>query len=314
MTTIVKAESIMVGCAVLGFVALALIGRTLQTRGVRDADLQRFTFPLVMGLFLLFGFGLIGLAFHLFIVGQGKIGNGEVSLVASLARHEASVTVGVWVFLSLGFAIAYPHMRRDMLGAPRPAVGPSTGVLRADIDQTLDQVRTASTITVAKTGAANLDGSTRTLGEGVFDFEIPGSGVRFEQCRYYFITTAPGGAAAIDSINIGISADRKPKAESEAEEAVIRKRLTADGWQPGRFVWRTEKDLTLHGGKPTSGEGRYWAKDGTLLILSSRRMDDAKPAEDPATAGEYILFLDLVPRSRASYATLEYGPAPAVTP
>jgi hypothetical protein len=127
--------------------------------------------------------------------------------------------------------------------------------------------------------------------------------VRFEKCRYFFITTGPKNDPRIDSMNIGISPFKKPRAQINADEAEVRRQLSADGWTPGRLVSRTEKDPSLIAGVPTSGEERYWSKAQTLLTLSSRRMDDAKPGEDARTAGEFILFIDLAPHAR-----LERGP------
>lgn len=310
MNAIAKIEVGMVGASVAGFIALALVGRFLQTRGyARDpAAMARVMFPFVMGLFLLFGLGLIGLGMQLFIAGQGKIGNAEMGMVSFLRRHQVGVTIGVWAFLLTGFAIAFPFMRRDMLGPAPATIGPSAGVLRADIGQTMDQVRAASTLTLAPAVALALDQSTQATGQGVFDFELPGGRVRFEQCRYYFITTGPKNDTAITSMNIGISPAKKPKAQIDADEARIRAQLVVDHWTPGRFVWRGERELRLHGDQPTTGEGRYWAKGGTLLILSSRRMDEARAGEDPRTAGEFILVLDLVSKSERAYDKLEFGP------
>ena len=47
----------------------------------------------------------------------------------------------------------------------------------------------------------------------------------------------------------------------------------------------------------------------TLLVLGEKRMDDAQPGEDPATAGEFIHVLDVLPRSDPSYKDLIFEPA-----
>jgi hypothetical protein len=311
MSGLVKIEMGMVGGAVAGFVVLSLVGWSLHVRGVVRApeDMQRFMFPYLMGLFLVFGLGMIGLGLHVFVVMQGQIGNSELGPIAFLRRSETGVTVGAWAFLLLGASVAFPAMRRDMVGST-PSVGPSKGVLRADIGMTLEQVRAVSTLPMAAELRIALDNSSQLSGREVFDLEIEGAAghARFEQCRYYFMTTGAKGDPRIDSINVGISPFKRPRRESEADEAEVRRRLAEVGWTPGRFVYRTEKDIKLNGGATTAGEGRYWAKGRTLLILSSRRMDDPRPGEDPRLAGEFILFIDLVPRDRTSYATLEYGP------
>jgi len=44
------------------------------------------------------------------------------------------------------------------------------------------------------------------------------------------------------------------------------------------------------------GDGRYWAKENTLLIFETNPMDEEKRGEPPGS-GEYILYIDLRPKS-----------------
>ncbi len=273
MPTIVKVEVAMVGFAVVGFFVLAIVGHFLQTRGiVRDAAaVGRITLPFLMILFVMFGCALIGLMFHVFIIGQGKIGNADVGPVAFARRSETGITIGIWAFLLLGTAIAYPAMKKDMLGPQTPAVPTSKGILHADIGMTMDEVRGTSTLELAKSIPSALTHSTQTVGDVVFDFDI--GGARFEQCRYYFITTGSNNDPHINSINVGISPFKKPHPECDAEQAIVIGKLAAAGWVRDR-------------------DERHWIKSGTRITLLSRRMDDAKP-EEAADAGEFILVMEI---------------------
>ena len=74
----------------------------------------------VFGLFLVFGFSLIPLALHLFIIGQGKIGNEDVGMIHFLRTHERGVTYAVWGFFTVGLLIALPVMWTDFFGFRKP--------------------------------------------------------------------------------------------------------------------------------------------------------------------------------------------------
>jgi hypothetical protein len=147
-----------------------------------------------------------------------------------------------------------------------------------------------------------------TAGGAVFDFEVANTGLRFEQCRYYWLATYEHDDTRLKSLNIGISPQKISRTNLPAAERLVHDQLRADHWMAGQFIYRTEEQRTLHGGATASGEGRYWAKDATLLILSAKRMDESKPGEDPQAAGEYILYLDLVPRDDSLYSKLEFNP------
>ena len=70
-----------------------------------------------------------------------------------------------------------------------------------------------------------------------------------------------------------------------------------DGWIPGHFVWDSTKQIEINHGVTTSGDGRYWKKGVTVLILEEKRMDEGQPGEVRATAGQFILYVDLRPLS-----------------
>jgi len=49
----------------------------------------------------------------------------------------------------------------------------------------------------------------------------------------------------------------------------------------------------LHGGKTRGPEGKLWLKGDTTLDIEERRLDDPVAGEDPATAGQWIQYVDL---------------------
>lgn len=123
MSTLVKVEVVMAAGGFAGFILLAVVGHALQSRGVvpDPAKFGRTMLPFILGLFLVLALGLIGLGLHLFIVGQGGIGNGDVAPVSFLQRHETGATLAVWAFLLLGSAVALPAAWKGMLATLPPA-------------------------------------------------------------------------------------------------------------------------------------------------------------------------------------------------
>jgi hypothetical protein len=109
------------------------------------------------------------------------------------------------------------------------------------------------------------------------------------------MTTYSDDSTRIEAVNIGISPDKMTRAALDSADRELRGRLAADGWLAGHEVYRTEEDQTLHGGLTEGPEGRLWLKDGTVLTISRKRMDDEKPGEDSLTAGEWIQYIDLWP-------------------
>ncbi len=66
----------------------------------------------------------------------------------------------------------------------------------------------------------------------------------------------------------------------------------------------------LHGGATRGPEGRSWLKDGMVLDVEEKRMDDAQPGEDPATAGEWIQYIEIWPqKDYAGIDRLVFEPA-----
>ncbi|MEO8202108.1 MAG: hypothetical protein ABI679_16370, partial [Gemmatimonadota bacterium] len=65
----------------------------------------------------------------------------------------------------------------------------------------------------------------------------------------------------------------------------------------------------LHGGRTEGPEGDRWLKDGVVLTISRKRMDDARPGEDEMTAGEWIQYIDLWPaKTYSGFARYVFQP------
>jgi hypothetical protein len=212
----------------------------------------------------------------------------------------------MWTIILLGSLIALPFFAADMFGSASAPLK-STGTLVANVGVPLEDVEKRSTLKLATPTRINSNGSRMTAGGAVFDWEVANTGLRFENCRYYWLETYEHDDTRLKKLNIGVSPQKIAHTNLLAAERQIQERLQADHWKAGHFVHRTEKEQVLHGGATTSGEGKYWLKDGTLLILSSKRMDEEKRGEDPQTAGEFILVLDLVPRDDSLYSKLEFN-------
>jgi len=138
---------------------------------------------------------------------------------------------------------------------------------------------------------------------GVFDYRIPGTGMLFRNCRYYFVSPYTRQPDRIEAVNVGLSPHTVSRAELEQANAELRAQLAADGWLTGHEEYRDEEDRTLHGGATRGPEGHLWLKNDLVLSLDSRRMDDPVPGEDANTAGKWIQFISLW--SRADYPSID---------
>jgi len=161
----------------------------------------------------------------------------------------------------------------------------SQGVLRANVGMTFDQVKAASTVPV-NPRYYEFTHASKAISEIVFDYEIPNMGVRFEQCRYFWIDTA-SKSPIINTINIGINAKKLPPSEFNAFLEQVRARFTAAGWKAGHWV---------HGSE-TGPFGRYWAFENTLAIIEEKKVDDD---------GNSIVNLVITPRDGTLYKDIQY--------
>lgn len=311
-------------CAALlaTIVAIAMGGNALQAAGVIH-DLGAFKLPfmiLIFALFLAFGFSAIPVMVKIVLGFQRKVGNENVPVVAAVLRAENWIIYAIWALLAAGLVVALPAAIKGGLfdqstgnsaaagsdlsaasGASTEDFGPSSGMLVAKPGMLLSEMVHASTLHIDPARQTTWTGSV--AGGAVFDFRIAGTVTIFSRCRYYFVSTYTRDPQRIESVNVGVSPSAMSRAELEAANAALRAKLAADGWLAGHEEYRDEEDRTLHGGATRGPEGTKWLKNGIVLNIGERRVDDAAPGEDAATAGRWIQFVDLW--QREDYPSIE---------
>lgn len=279
--------------AILG---LAAVGNVLQSRGVQNTPAISTAFKLTaFSLFLVLAYTLVALLLHVFIVAQDRIGNGNVGMVVFLRTHEIGVDIGVWSMFTLGLLIALPVLWTQFFSFSGPAGGPSGNIV-SNVGLTLADTASRSSYRLSSSGGTSIN-------QGIFSFELADAGVRFTNCTYCALETAARGGGIIH-IKCDISLQPMPPNQLEVERNTIIGQLQAAGWSAG---YVDAADLERAKRHPSDkNDTRFWAKDSALLILSDRRTDDEKPGEDPATAGLYIHYIDVVPRNDSAYKTLVF--------
>ena len=209
--------------------------------------------------------------------------------VCSRVRQQANRP---YIYLVLLTARSHKEEIATGLEAGAEDFGPSLGTLVARPGMMLAEMVRASTLRIdpqQKTWTGSL------LGGAVFHFRIAGTAITFPRCRYYFVATYTHDPERIESINVGTSPSTLSRAELERANEALRAKLAADGWLTGHEEYRGEEDRTLHGGLARGPDGTVWLKNGMVLDIGTRRMDDAAPGENAATAGRWIQFIDLWP-------------------
>ena len=171
----------------------------------------------------------------------------------------------------------------------------SRGTLVADIGMTFDEVIRQSTLKL-KPPYRMKDGTIHDVQDEVFDYRVGDSSMVFPLSRYYWLATRKHDPEHIEEINIGITPKKMPMAALREFQRKLQEQLDADGWMPGHYIADSEEVERLWGGKKTTGDGRFWLRKNTVLIFETNRMDEQK-RDEAAGSGEYILYLDLRPKS-----------------
>lgn len=306
MKSLTRAEVIAAIASFAGIFVAAIAAHLLVLAGLPENVVQNTLKLVVILLFCVFGFALIGLMIHAFVILQGSMGNANVGMVKFLRENERLVTFCAWGFLGLGVLIAIPAALLDSGMLQWTPSLKSEGVLVADIGMTLEQVQKQSTLRLHQPFAVQNSGQTYCIAEAVFDYQLGDSGIRFPKSRYYWLITGQHGDPRLAALNIGVSPQKLTRLDFDRYVESVRHRLKAAGWIPGHFVWKTAEDIQLHSGATSTGDGRYWKRGGTLLILEQKRMDDAQSGENTTTAGQFILYLDL--RQLSAEPTLVFDP------
>jgi hypothetical protein len=260
-------------------IGIAILGNVLEKAGVPPlTGASRYVaMALFFGLFIASGLSAIPVIVKLVLGTQVSIRNADVLAVAATIRHEKTIIWTIWGLIIAGMTLAVPAALIGGMfgdGPPRAlrriVAGPNLGVLAVRPDMTVDDMVKQSTIKLDTKYA-----SSAIAGGGVFDFVIPGTAIRLAGARYYFIDTYSNDATHIRSLDVGTSPEKLSVAAIDSADAALRARLTSDGWL-------------------TDGpEEHLWLKDEMVLSINRKRMDDAKPGEDSATAGEWIQHVGL---------------------
>jgi hypothetical protein len=296
-----KTHGIITGGLFAAIIVMAMGGSVLHDSGyIADSSASQLAARIIFfTLFLAFAFSIIPFGLKLFLAGQTAIGNGEVRIIRTVAAHQTGIVVGIWLFCSLGLAIAIPAAIQDgFFGEPGPvALGPSQGTLVVEPGMSVDDMKRRSSLKIkGSADAAFAEG-------GVFDVAIGDTGFTFSGVRYYFITTSSKDRTHVDMMSIGTSSRKGTRAELETANAKLRARLVAGGWLAGHEVYRDAQDRTLHGGASRGPSGAVWRKGEIVLHILERRIDDNAKAGDPIEAGEWIQFVDL--RRRGNWPGIE---------
>jgi hypothetical protein len=298
-----RAHAIICACLFAGLIGLAILGNVLQTAGMKPLEGRAsiVALSLFFALFVAAGMSAIPVMVKAVLGVQERLGNQNAPVIGGMIRHQAAIVWMLWSVILAGTVVAIPAMiANGFFGAGSQqsiqqtinaiAEGPNLGQLSARPDMSVADMVKQSTMKIDTRYARSA-----IAGGGVFDYAIPGTGMVFPHARYYFITTHDKDPGRIRWLTVGTSPHKVSRAELDLQDAALRTRLIKDGWLAGHEVYRDEQDQTLHGGATEGPEGRSWLKDGMVLDIEGKRMDEEKPGDDPKTSGEWIQFIEVWP-------------------
>lgn len=285
-------------------VALAVAGNVAQSYGVPRPPPPFLLLLQIVFLVLTLALGLSFIPLMVKFVLQGQIwaGNQDRPFIKTMIDHQNSIIWLIWGIIFAGLVVAVPAAIKGGLfsdaasgGAPADASadGPWLGTLVARPGMIIAGMTDQSTLKTQRVSNSYTGQSTIAGGGGTFEFEVAGTGFKFEGCRYYFISTYTHDPERIEAISIGTSRAKLSRTDVDKENAQLRARLAAGGWLAGHEEYRSDEDRRLHGGHTQGEDGWLWLKNDTTLHIMNRRMDDPLAGEDPATAGEWIQYVDL---------------------
>ncbi|MEP6731843.1 MAG: hypothetical protein ABJE10_14445 [bacterium] len=296
-----RTHAIICGALFASLIGIAILGNMLERAGMSPPTGAARVVALAcyFALFVTFGLSTIPVIVKLVLAGQPYASTQNVALVAMEARRQKTIIWTLWGLMVAGLVVAVPAaVFGGMFGdGPRHALdrafrGANLGTLAAKPDMTLDEMVAQSTIKLELRYARSAIAGGR---DGVFDYVIPGTTLTFPGARYYYITTYSNDPKRVEVVNIGTSPEKMTLTALDSADVALRARLASDGWLAGHEVYRSAESRTLHGGLSEGPEGRHWIKDGIVLTINRKRMDDAVAGEDTTTAGEWIQHIDLWP-------------------
>jgi hypothetical protein len=289
-------------------ILLGVAGNLLAAAGFQPllTDIQLLLQILFLGLVLALALAFVPVMVKLVIGFQLRAGNSDLALARSVAARQKALIWVLWTLMLAGLGAALPAMIRDGFfsagAAPAEAadLGPSQGTLVAAPGMTVADMLAQSSLKPEGGGRANMP----FAGGGVFDFHVAGTETVFHRCRYYFISTLTRDPSRIEALSIGTAPQKLIRADLAAANAALRRQLKAEGWLAGHEEYKTAENQQLHGGATRGPEGWVWVKNGTILDIETKRMNDPVAGEDSATAGEWIQFIELWPE--ATYPGREF--------
>ncbi len=294
-------------CAAL-FAALfgiAILGNVLAAAGVIHPPSgagRTLAVSLFFGLFLAAGLSAVPVMVKLVVGAQKTLGNQGVPVIGATIRGQNVIIWAIWALMLAGLAVALPATIAAGFFGPGPQAfaqrtaeqvtgGPKLGRLAARPGMTVAEVAAASSLRLDVSPGAPV-----IAGGGNSTLRFPALASSFRARATSIWTTYPDDRGRVQAMNIGVSPAQMSRAALAAANLALRRRLARDGWLAGHEVYRDAEDVVLHGGATRGPEGRSWLKDGMVLDVESRRVDDEQPGEDPTTAGEWIQYIEVWPR------------------
>jgi hypothetical protein len=302
-----RTHAIICGALFALLFGIPIVGNALQAAGIAPLS-SRYGLVFMIfyfGLFLAFGLSAIPVMVMAVLRGQAKIGDGTP--FEGLVRHQNKIIWAMWILILAGTTIAIPAaIKGGLFDNPVQSTSSDTSGI-ADLAKSEDTLVARPGMTLdemARRSTLKLDISHPVVSGGsVFDFQIPDGPILLRRCRYYFISTYAHDRSRIEAVNVGTLPHKVSRAQLQIADAELRTLLEAGGWHAGHEEYRTEEDQQLHGGATRGPEGRIWLKNGIVLAIGSRRMDDPVDGEDKASAGEWIQTVDL--RAHDDYPYIE---------
>jgi hypothetical protein len=302
-----RAHAIICACLFAALIGLAILGNVLQAAGMKPLEGRAsiVALSLFFALFVAAGMSAIPVMVKAVLGVQERLGHQNAPVIGAMIRHQAAIVWVLWSVIFAGTVVAIPAIiangffgagsQQSIQQAINAIVeGPNLGQLSARPDMNVADMVKQSTIKLDTRYARSA-----IAGGGVFDYAIPGTGMVFPHARYYFIITYHNDPGRIRWLTVGTSPHKVSRAELDLQDAALRARLIKDGWLAGHEVYRDEQDQALHGGATEGPEGRSWLKDGMVIDIEGKRMDEEKPGDDPKTSGEWIQFIEVWPEKES---------------
>ena len=191
----VRAHAIISAVLLAAMIAFSAAGSALAASGI-VRDPSPFRIPVLIlffALFIAFTFSLVPLMVKAVLGFQKAVGNQNVPPIKQAIASQTLIIWIIWGLMAAGMAVAIPAAIADgffgsELAASAFTSRTSQGVLVATPGMTVDEIARASTLALDLAGRK--PPITTIASEGWFDFQVPGSGVRFSHCRYYYMSTA----------------------------------------------------------------------------------------------------------------------------